>query len=59
MSKMSGNTGGKGLTTDLHAGLTDRSPKAPSEKPKGGSVDADATRSATAPSQPTLGGRCA
>ncbi len=48
-----------GMSSDLHSGLTNKSPKAPSEMPKGPSVDSDATRSSTAPSQGTLGGRTA
>jgi hypothetical protein len=40
-------------------GLKDRSPAAPSEKPKGKSVDSEATRTSTAPSPKTLGPRCA
>lgn len=44
---------------DLKEGLKDRSPAAPSEKPKGGSVDSDATRSGTAPSPKSLGPRTA
>ena len=48
-----------GMSTDLHSGLSNRSPKAPSEKPKGPSVDKDACRETTTPSQPTIGGRVA
>lgn len=44
---------------DLHAGLTNKSPSAPSEKPKGPSVNQDATRTGTAPSSKTLGPRTA
>lgn len=43
----------------LLSGLKTHSPKAPSEKPKGGSVDSDATRKETAPTPKTLGPRCA
>lgn len=57
MSKMSGNTGGKDMTTDLHAGLKTMSPKAPSETPKGPSVNADSTRGSVAPTPKTLGPR--
>lgn len=39
-------------------GLKDRSPAAPSEKPKGGSVNDNATRKSTAPTPKTLGPRC-
>lgn len=42
---------------DLHKGLKNRSPKAPTETPKGGSVDKDATRSSTAPTPRTIGPR--
>lgn len=48
-----------GMSSDLHAGLTNKSPKAPSEKPKGASVDSDACRESTATSQATLGPRTA
>lgn len=58
MKKMSGKSG-MSMSSDLHSGLTNKSPKAPSEKPKGPSVDADACRESVAPSQPTIGGRCA
>lgn len=40
-------------------GLTNRSPEAPSEKPKGESVDKDATRSTPAKSPKSLGPRSA
>lgn len=40
-------------------GLTNKSPSAPSEKPKGPSVNQDATRTGTAPSSKTLGPRTA
>lgn len=40
-------------------GLTNRSPDPPSEKPKGGSVNDDATRSATAKGPKSLGPRSA
>lgn len=42
---------------DMHKGMKNVSPKAPSETPKGKSVDADATRSATRSNQKTLGPR--
>ena len=58
MKKMSGKSG-SAMVTDLHAGLTNKAAKAPSETPKGASVDSDTTRSKTAPSQGTLGPRCA
>lgn len=41
----------------LHAGMKNRSAKAPSEKPKGGSVNSEPTRSKTAPTPRTLGPR--
>lgn len=44
---------------NMHEGMTDRSPAPPSDKPKGGSVDSDATRSSTASSPKTLGPRSA
>lgn len=47
------------VTGNTTEGLTDRSTKAPSEKPKGGSVDSDATRSGTAPTPKPLGPRTA
>lgn len=59
MKKMSGRSSGGMNSSDLHAGLTNKSPKAPSETPKGPSVNADATRDSTAPTPGTLGGRCA
>lgn len=43
-------------------GLTDKNPSSSDKStqlPKGPSVNQDATRSATAPTQPTLGPRCA
>ena len=46
----------------LHVGLTNREPSATdksTELPKGPSVDADATRTSTAETPPTLGPRCA
>lgn len=51
-----GNKGGV-----MTSGLTTKSPKAvdASMKCKGGSVDSDTTRSATAPTPSTLGGRTA
>ncbi len=52
-------SGGKGMSSDLHAGLTNKSPKAPSAKPSGPSVDSDATRSSVATNSGTLGGRTA
>ena len=58
--KMHGD-GGHGVhvnSVKLHKGLTTRSPAAPSGKfTKGGSVNAEPTRSATAPSPKTLGPR--
>lgn len=57
MSKMSGKS--SGMSSDLHAGLTNRSPKAPSKKPSGPSVDSEAVRDSTAPNQTGLSGRCA
>lgn len=45
--------------TDLKEGLKDRSPAPPSDKPKGESVDANATRSKPAASPKTLGPRSA
>ncbi len=47
---------------DILKGLTDNSPSASDKSttlPKGPSVNEDATRSGTAPTQPTLGPRCA
>lgn len=44
---------------DLKEGLTNRSPAAPDEKPKGGSVNDGATRSAPAASPKSLGPRTA
>lgn len=58
MKKMSDKSG-MGVSSDLHSGLTNRSPKAPSEIPKGASVDKDAVRDSTAPTPSSLGGRCA
>ena len=54
-------SGSTSSTTDLHAGLSDRSPKFPdkSMQLKGGSVDDDATRSSVAPTPGTLGPRSA
>lgn len=43
----------------LHAGLKNRSPAAPSETPKGGSVNDSPTRSGTASTPRTLGPRTA
>lgn len=43
----------------LHEGLTNRSPAAPSATPKGGSVNSEPTRSATAKTPSTLGPRAA
>jgi hypothetical protein len=40
-------------------GMTDRCPAPPTEKPKGGSVDSDATRSGTAKTPKSLGPRTA
>jgi len=47
------------VTTDLHKGLVDRSPKFPdkSMKLKGGSVNDDTTRSSVAPTPRGLGPR--
>lgn len=59
MKKMSGTSSGGMNSSDLHKGLTNRSPKAPSETPKGASVDSDSTRDSVAPSPKTLGDRCA
>lgn len=50
--------GGK-ATSNLMEGLKNMSPKAPSETPKGPSVNKDATRGSVAPTPKTLGGRCA
>jgi len=60
MAKLGGQ-GGMAATTDLKAGISDRSPKASdaSMKPKGGSVNDDATRSSAATASPTLGPRTA
>lgn len=54
MAKKSGGT-------NLHSGLTNKSPKAvdASMGCKGGSVDKDTTRDGTAKTPSTLGGRCA
>ena len=51
--------GSNAATTDLKAGLVDRSPKFPdkSMRLKGGSVSDDTTRSTTAKTPPTLGPR--
>jgi hypothetical protein len=46
-------------TTLKQKGMKDRSPKAPSDKPKGGSVDSETTRKETARTPATLGPRCA
>jgi hypothetical protein len=43
----------------LLSGLKTKSPKAPSEKPSGGSVNSDTTRKETAATPKTLGPRCA
>jgi hypothetical protein len=45
--------------TNLLKGLTNKSPAAPSEKPKGPSVNQDATRTSVAPQPKSLGPRCA
>jgi hypothetical protein len=53
MKKMGGS--------DLHSGLTNRSPKATDKStsiPKGSTVNNDTTRSAVAPQPTPLGGRC-
>lgn len=49
----------KGMSSKniLKEGLKDMSPKAPSEKAKGASVNKDAKRSGTAPTPKTLGPR--
>lgn len=57
-TKMSSGRG-MGMSSDLHAGLVNKSPKAPSETPKGPSVDSDSTRSSVAKTPSTIGGRCA
>ncbi len=46
---------------NLHGGLTNRNPKPPVDevKPKGASVDSDATRSGTAATPKSLGPRTA
>ena len=57
MAKESG-----GFSGSILKGLTDHSPSATDKSttlPKGPSVNSDATRSGTAPTQPTLGPRCA
>jgi len=56
MAKMGGMKGGNMLS-----GLTNKSPEAcdSSCKPPSGSVNSEATRSETAPNQPTIGPRCA
>lgn len=57
---MSGNQQGKGHETSLHqSDMKTRSPEAPSEKPKGGSVNDDATRSKTAKTPASIGPRSA
>lgn len=45
--------------TSLYEGLKNHSPAAPSEKPKGPSVNADATRKGVASTPKTLGPRTA
>lgn len=49
-------------TTSLHQGLTNKSPKFADKSlgmKGGGSVNADTTRSSTAPTPKSLSGRCA
>ena len=46
-------------TTLKQKGMKDRSPKAPSAKLKGGSVNSETTRKKTAKTPGTLGPRCA
>lgn len=48
---------GGSMVTDLKSGLVNRSPKAPSETPKGGSVNNETTRDSVAKTPATLGGR--
>jgi hypothetical protein len=60
MAKLGSGRGSDSVVTDLHAGLVNRSPKAPDGKlTRGDSVDDDATRSATAKTPPSLGPRTA
>ena len=58
MSDGTGNVSGawKGGLLD---GLTKSSPPPPTEKPRGGSVNDEPTRSSVAPTPSTLGERCA
>lgn len=44
---------------DLYEGLKNTSPKPPTEKPEGGSVNSEPTRSSTADTPKTLGPRTA
>jgi len=59
MKKMSGMATGGRMSSDLHSGLTNKSPKAPDQAPKGPSVNDDTTRSSVAENHGTLGGRVA
>jgi hypothetical protein len=43
----------------MHEGMTDRMPKPPKETPKGGSVNADATRSSPGKATNNIGPRTA
>lgn len=59
MKSPSGSTGMQGKSGSLLMGLTRKNPKGvdASMSPKGGRVDADATRGGTAPTPRTLGPR--
>jgi hypothetical protein len=44
---------------NMYEGLTDRSPKAPTETPQGASVNSESTRTTAAPTPKPLGPRAA